>query len=376
LAPKITIKQKVGVINGYFYLMVPRLKNAIAASLLVQILAVSWLAGHPQLVETYYSRGIYPYLAGFFHRLYGWIPFSVGDLCYFALSVLGVAYLIRKRHWIVNHPWSFLRDVIFVLSVVHFSFYVLWGMNYFRQPLSKSLGMADSYTTEELIELTGLLAARTNALQESLEGDSLQAVRLPHDRREIRLKTIAGYDVLSRDFPEFQYRTASLKPSLFSTLLSYMGYGGYLNPFTGEAQVNNRLPLFRYPVVCGHEIGHQLGYSAENETNFIGYLVMLRNQDPYFRYAAYAYGLSYCLAEVSRRDKQAFKNLRDNLNPGVLANFRELQDFWKAFENPLEPVFKSIFNSYLQVNRQRDGIRSYNRVVSLMVSYHREHPEF
>ena len=155
-----------------------------------------------------------------------------------------------------------------------------------------------------------------------------------------------------------------------------MGYGGYLNPFTGEAQVNNRLPLFRYPVVCGHEIGHQLGYSAENETNFIGYLVMLRNQDPYFRYSAYAYGLSYCLSEVNRRDKKAFKKLRESLNPGVRANFRELQEFWKAFQNPMEPVFKSIFNSYLQVNRQKDGIRSYNRVVSLMVSYHREHPDY
>jgi hypothetical protein len=375
LIPKITIKQKVGRIIGYFYPMPPRLKNAIAASLLVQLPAISWLAGHPEWVETYYSPGIYPYLAGFFHHLYGWIPFSVGDLCYFTLSVLGLSYVIRKRYWIRNHPWSFLRDVIFVFSVVHFSFYLLWGANYFRQPLSRSLGMADSYTTEELVELTYLLAARTNSLQQSLQGDSLQAVKLPYDRHEIRLKTIAGYGTLSRDFQEFEYPTASLKPSLFSTALSYMGYGGYLNPFTGEAQVNNRLPLFRYPVVCGHEIGHQLGYSAENETNFIGYLVMLRHPDPYLRYAAYAYGLSYCLSEVNRRDKEAFKTLRDLMNPGVRENFRELQEFWKAFQNPLEPAFKSIFNSYLKVNRQKDGIRSYNRVVSLMVSYHRENPD-
>jgi hypothetical protein len=63
------------------------------------------------------------------------------------------------------------------------------------------------------------------------------------------------------------------------------------------------------------------------------------------------------------------------MNPGVRENFRELQEFWKAFQNPLEPAFKSIFNSYLKVNRQKDGIRSYNRVVSLMVSYHRENPD-
>jgi len=364
------------MINGYFYPMFPRLKNAIAASLLLQILLVAWLARHPDWVETYYSQGIYPYIAVFFRTLYGWIPFSVGDVFYFLLGTLGLGYLIRKRHWILHHPWSFLRDLLIVLSIVHFSFYLLWGMNYFRQPLSKSFGMKETYTTEELIRLTSHLAIRTNSLQESLAGDSLQPVKIPQNRREIRLETIDAYAALSGDFPKLQYQTSSLKPSLFSTALSYMGYGGYLNPFTGEAQVNNRLPLFRYPVVCGHEIGHQLGYSAENETNFIGYLVTLKNQDPYFRYSAYAYGLSYCLSEVRRRDKEAFEKVRDGLNPGVRANFKELQEFWKAFQNPLEPVFKSVFNSYLQVNRQKDGIRSYNRVVSLMVSYYREHPDF
>jgi hypothetical protein len=117
-----------------------------------------------------------------------------------------------------------------------------------------------------------------------------------------------------------------------------------------------------------------LGYSAENETNFIGYLVTLRNPDPYFQYSAYAYALSYCLSEVSRRDPDALKAIRKTLNPGVRANFKELREFWKGFENPLEPVFKSAFNKYLEVNRQKDGIRSYNRVVSLMVAYHRKEP--
>jgi hypothetical protein len=153
-----------------------------------------------------------------------------------------------------------------------------------------------------------------------------------------------------------------------------MGYGGYLNPFTGEAQVNNRLPLFRYPVVSGHEVGHQLGYSAENETNFIGYLVTLRNPDVNFQYAAAAYGLSYCLSEIRRRDKGLYEKLLKDINPGVRANYKELSDFWKGYANPMEPVFKSIFNRYLEINKQKDGIRSYNRVVALIIGHHRVYP--
>ena len=38
----------------------------------------------------------------------------------------------------------------------------------------------------------------------------------------------------------------------------------------------------------------------------------------------------------------------------------------------MEPVFKALFNSYLEVNRQKDGIASYNRIVSLLVAYRRK----
>ncbi len=351
-----------------------RFKIGIALSLPIQLLAVNWMSAHPQWVETYYSLGLYPHIAAFFRRLYGWIPFSVGDVLYFSLSVVAVIYLIRKWHWIRNHFWSFIRDVFVLISVLHFTFYLLWGSNYFRVPLSKTLGYDVKYSTEELISVTKHLIGKTNSLQEKLSGNTEQAVDIPLKRTEILNKTVSGYGSLAHTFPGFRYETPSLKPSLFSTMLTYMGYGGYLNPFTAEAQVNHRLPTFRYPVVSGHEVGHQLGYSAENETNFIGYLVTLRNPDEYFQYSASAYGLSYCLSEIRRRDKTAYENLLTTINPGVRANFRQLNAFWKSFENPMEPIFKSIFNQYLEINKQKDGIRSYNRVVALIVGYHRIYP--
>jgi hypothetical protein len=350
------------------------LKNGLALSLPLQVGLIAWVSGHPQGVESAYSQGVYPLISAFFRYLYGWVPLSVGDLCYFLIGVAGLTWAIRKRHRILDHPWSFLRDAAAAAAVLYFSFYLLWGLNYFRMPLSHALGLQESYTTDELVGLTAGLAEQTNLLQRRLATDTLQPVRLPYSKREIMAKTLEAYEGLAEEFPAFRYYPPSLKPSLFSTLLSYMGYGGYLNPFTGEAQVNHRLPLFRYPVVCGHEVGHQLGYSAENETNFIGYLVTLRSKDPYFRYSALAFGLSHCLSEVKRRDPEAYTRLLGQLHPGVRANFRELQDFWKAYENPMEPVFKAIFNQYLEANRQKDGIRSYNRVVSLMVAYHRESP--
>ena len=51
-----------------------------------------------------------------------------------------------------------------------------------------------------------------------------------------------------------------------------MGFSGYLNPFTNEAQVDILIPKYQLPTTASHEVAHQLGYAAENEANFIGIL--------------------------------------------------------------------------------------------------------
>ena len=58
-----------------------------------------------------------------------------------------------------------------------------------------------------------------------------------------------------------------------------MGYGGYINPFTNEAQVNAKVPQVRLPSISGHEVGHQIGYASESDTNFIGLTVTALNPE-------------------------------------------------------------------------------------------------
>ena len=351
-----------------------KLKNAIALSLIPQIILVKWLGSYPDIVEKYYSTGFYPLISRFFRFILGWVPFSVGDLVYGALIFFAVRYLIVYRRQIKKRPGVFLRDLFLVLSITYFTFHLAWGFNYYRQPLSKTLVNKDKHSYAELINFTETLIEASNDIHRKITSDREKMVEIPYSQGEIFKKTLDGYAKIGHEFPAFDYKNASIKTSVFSTLLSYMGYGGYLNPFTNEAQVNGRLPNFRFPIVAGHEIGHQIGYSAENETNFVGYLVTLNNDDIYFKYSALTYALSYCLAEISRRDSEAFKALYARVNEGIKKNYRALRKFWKGFENPLEPVFKAAFNSYLKANNQAQGIKSYNLVVSLLVTYHKENP--
>lgn len=349
-------------------------KNAIALSLLPQILLVLWLGSNPDWVERYYSQGIYPVIGRFFRFLWGWLPFSVGEILYTLLLVLGLGYIIKNRKRIKAHPLEFLRNVFVVLSVFYFTFNLVWGLNYYRKPLADKLAIRDSVTTAEVVALTEGLVAKVNALQENITGDSTLMVQVPYDRPEIFERTIAEYDRLARQFPFLGYDRPSLKKSMYSTLSSYLGIGGYLNPFTNEAHVNALTPVFRFPVVSAHEVGHQVGYSKENETNFIGYLVTMKSEDIYFQYSAAAYALSHCLSAVRRNDEAKFDELFGRINAGVLANYQELSDFHAKYVNPFEPVFKSMFNTFLKANQQKDGIKSYSKIVELMVGYHEKYP--
>lgn len=261
-----------------------------------------------------------------------------------------------------------------ILSIAYLTFHLAWGFNYYRQPLSQKLALTETKDYQQLVDFTSKLIKKTNTIQQEITGDTLEQVSIPYTQDEMFAMSINGYNEIAKEFDFLEYKHPSIKTSLFSTGLTYMGYAGYLNPFTNEAQVNGILPNFRFPIVAGHEIGHQLGYSAENETNFIGYLVTSKNKDPYFQYAAYAYVLGYCLSDVRRGDKETFELLFQKLHPGVKANFQEMAAFWGRYENPMEPLFKSVFNSFLKANNQAQGIKSYNGVVSLLIAYHNKYP--
>lgn len=351
-----------------------KLRNGIALSIFPQIILVKWLGNHPDWVEDYYSNGLYLWISKFFRTLFGWVPFSIGELIYTALIILAIKYLIKSRKKIKSYPLKFLRDAVMVLSVFYFTFHIVWGLNYYRKPLADTLAIKDEASIDEIKKLTGELITKTNEIQFQITADSTAMVKVPYSHSEIFEKTINSYKALDVQMPFLEYQRPNIKKSMYSVPSSYMGISGYLNPFTNEAQVNSTTPVFRFAVVSGHEIGHQIGYSAENETNLIGYLVTLKNEDIYFQYSAYAYALNYCLSAMHRIDKDVSIELYKKLNAGTKKNYQELIDHNKAYKTPIEPIFESIFNTFLKANSQQDGIKSYSKVVNLLVGYHEKYP--
>ena len=256
-----------------------------------------------------------------------------------------------------------------IFSIIYFCFHLFWGLNYYRLPLHRTLKIKNSYTTEELVLLTETLIKRSNEVhRELVKNDSLK-VPYKFKKTELLKKTIEGFDFLSEEYPKLTYNGKSLKPSLYSIPLTYMGFNGYLNPLTNEAQVNTQIIKYKIPTTASHEIGHQLGFAKENEANFIACLATINHSDPHFRYSGLTFALRYCLNELYIRDCNKAEALLKTINPGIFENYKEVREFWLRHQNPFEPIFQYTYNGFLKANNQQDGMKSYSYVVALLVNY-------
>ncbi|APU69365.1 DUF3810 domain-containing protein [Christiangramia flava] len=341
----------------------------LAALLPVQILFNRILAGHPEFVETYYSQGLYPVISKMMRFTLGFLPFSLGDLLYAAFIVMLILWIIRRFKQGFKNAKLWIPDALASLSIIYLCFNLFWGFNYYRLPLHQSLGIDNDYTTEKLLKLTHSLIEKSNELQLQLGQNDSTKIEFNFSKNELFEKTIAGYDHLEKDYPHLAYHGTALKRSLYSLPLTYMGFNGYLNPLTNEAQVNTIILPYKIPTTASHEVGHQLGFAKENEANFIACLVTMNHPDPYFRYSGFTFALSYCLSEVYRREPDTIETLLEELHPGVRKNYQEVEDFWLEHQNPLEPLFQATYNQYLVANNQAEGMKSYSYVVALLVNY-------
>lgn len=347
-------------------------KYILPLLLAVQIIVVQVLSFFPEFVEKYYSNGLYVWVSAAERALFGPIPFSVGDVLYGIVIALLVYWLWKKRkswraHWKDN-----LLQVAGFLSVFYFLFHFFWAMNYHRVKLPQKLHIATEYSNADLLRFTRLLIAKTNALHVAITKNDSARVVNPYTQQQVFELNQKGYAKLAKTHAYFAPGKPSLKKSLISLQLSYMGFSGYLNPFTNEAQVNSLVPMYSFPATASHEMAHQIGYAPESEANFIGFLAAIYNDDPYVRYSGYTLALKYCLRSMEARDKETAVALFRTVNPGIRENFRESKVFWESYETFIESGFKAFYDNFLKMNQQEEGLESYSRFVDLMVNYYRK----
>jgi len=238
-------------------------------------------------------------------------------------------------------------------------------MNYYRIPLLNKINLQTNHNVNQLSKTLKILVKKSNELHSKLSLHDSIPVYVPYN-----LKTVSK--IIERDFRFYTYSKKikpKIKNSLMSDILSYMGFSGYINPFTLEAHINENIPKLNYITTASHEMAHQLGITNESEANFVAFFSSINNNDPFIKYAGYIFALKYCYNDLFNKNKDLAKEIFSKLNIGVIKNFKEDNSFWKKHKNPIEPYLKKMYGLFLKSKGQTKGIETYNQLVKYVVSY-------
>lgn len=350
-------------------------KKRVGLSLLLLIVLIKLFATNPSWIENYYSKNLYYFFSIFLRSVFGWIPASLGDVLYFVaglwllIKIIKNIKLLFKRRFTKRIFFSKLWKLFFLFITIYIVFNILWGLNYNRKGIGWQLHLSEVvYDTSNLKLIQELLLQKVNETKRVL----LNKKKLYPDDKNLFYRAKQCYIAAEEKYPFLHYKSSSVKSSLYGRLGNYLGFTGYYNPFTGEAQVNTAVPRFLLPYITLHEMGHQIGYAKENEANFSGYLAAANSIDTLFQYSTYLDLFVYANREVYYFDSTLSKNAATKLIPEVKAELMEWRRFNEAHTSFIEPAITWLYGKYLQINQQPKGMRSYNEVIAMLMAYYKK----
>lgn len=349
-------------------------RPVIAAIILALLLLITfWFAGYPAVVERYYSRGLYRLVCYIFHPVFNLFPFSVGDVIYIAVVIYLVYVFVKLIRLFFMRDWR--RSLLLVVRVgvgteaAILAFYLLWGLNYYRPSAAERLNLRDTdYAVADLSNVTSMLIDSVNTCRARLSVTDLQ-----QKNKAIYITAVNAVKALPDSSGAFYTFHPDIKSSLLTPLLNYLGTSGYYNPFTAESQLNYAMPVFLKPFVACHELSHQMGFGPEDEANFVGFLAGIRSHDRLLRYSSYYEGVEEFMFALRRQDSVARKELRKRISPAVLADFKTEDAYWRVYEGRINELSSIFYDNFLKANNQPYGLRTYNRMVLLILAYHKKH---
>jgi hypothetical protein len=199
-------------------------KYIIAKSLLfigvlsILALSIKLYSASALRVEESYSNGFYPWIVATLRLLFGWLPFSIGDILYGLFGIWLLWKLVKLVKIVVKRKVAkdgFIRGtlkttIIFLLLYVFFN--GLWGINYNRKGIAYQLGLKmEKYSLDDLKNINSILLNKVNAAKQSL----VNSKAVYPSSKQLFAQVKANYEAINSSYPFLQYSHQSLKPSLW-----------------------------------------------------------------------------------------------------------------------------------------------------------------
>jgi hypothetical protein len=315
---------------------------------------------NPQIVEKYYSDGIYSVVAVALSSFSSLFRFSIWDLFWAVLIMILITGLFLAIFRKIR-PGKFFLRLFQVVSVMYIWFYISWGYNYFRPDIYNRIGWkAPAADEAEFRTVFDTIISRANRYYMKFDSSGFSDI---DSLVELSYKKNSNY--LGINYPNGSRRN---KKMIFNSIMDKAGIFGYYGPFFSEIHFTaNGLP-FDYPAALAHEKAHQFGISSEAEANLFSYIICATSDDKRLLYSGYMSFLVYFINDASQlHDYHAYIKKIDNR---VYDDVLYRQDYYNSLQNKtMEKVQSVAYDAYLKTNNIKSGIKNYNQVVALIISW-------
>ena len=344
------------------------------------LVAAQVAARYPESIESRFSSSLYPQVSGALSRLSALLPISWAEWVVAAILLGLVAkvltafvFLSLRRRRLRDVAARWLIDGLSLVGLVYWVFLIVWGFNYYRLPLSQLAGLTPSPASQqELIAVCERLIGKANELRASCREDEGGvadfAYSQPERLRSALEQATVGFTVAGQVYPFLRGDFSAPKAVAASEVLSYLGISGIYFPFTAEANINTTLPQPFLPFTMCHELAHQGGFAREDEANYIAYLTCRLHPDETFRYSGYLQASVYLWLAVEGEEAERLRGL---FSPGVQRDLAAHREWRRRYATFLSAASSRINDAYLKANGQADGVRSYGRMIDLILSEQR-----
>lgn len=343
----------------------------------------------------WYSTHIFPIFPNTLGRLFSFLPFSVYEWILYILGLFLIVFVgslfvkgflllssfikkksrrnslpsFRRKHFSKFRHFVF-SCLFFIGCLASFATFLLHYadlVQYRRSSIAKDFHIeVTEHSIEELTSLCKQLAKQLNILSKEIPVDDQGLLKLPtsyaNDAKE-------AMQALGKQYPVFSGYYPNPKPVTFSKGMSYLNLTGLYSPFTIEANYNNDVPSYNIPYTICHELAHLKGIVPEDEAGFVAYVACAQSDNAVLQYSGNLNAFIYATnALYDAGETKTYDQIFSSLEKQVLKDISYNSYYWNQFEGKVSKVAETANDVYLKANHQEDGVKSYGRMVDLMLS--------
>lgn len=359
----------ISFLKMYKYLLLYAVLTPVLCAALVLLVRKS-----PYLGQLY-SAYIFPLFPNTFGRFFSIFPFSFLEISIYILASCAIFILLvvvdsllakSSRHKLLLHIPRILVITLCFCSTIFLMITLSCSINYSRDGISKDMGMIVTPSShDDLVNLCLLLIddiAYTVKLDEF--SDEMDTATLQNQTKQAMI-------TLGEEYPSLNGYYPNPKPVIMSSWMSDMNLTGLFSPYTIEANYNNDVVNYVKPYTICHELAHLRGYICEDDAGFIAYLACSNSQSTELRYSGAMNALSFALnALYNDSTEEEYKSILAQVPKEALSDLIENETYWQNHQGAISRISTAANDTYLKANAQAGGVKSYGRMVDLLLAYY------